>query len=97
MRRLKKYLFWATIAVTGAAVAQELARPKQQRTWHGTVLGIPYDFRPPTLQRTLNAWWNPKDPRILTPRDFGVGWAINIPRLLQRWHEEAEQDSDDGV
>jgi hypothetical protein len=97
MRTLKKYVLLASLAVSAAAIAQELARPKSERTWHGTVLGVPYDFRPPTFDRFRHAWWNPQDPHILTPRDFGVGWAINIPRLLQRWQEEAEQDSDDGV
>jgi Family of unknown function (DUF5808) len=51
---------------------------------HGTMLGIPYDFRMPTLSRVRERFWNPEDPRIFTPRVFGVGWDINLPSLRKR-------------
>jgi hypothetical protein len=66
-----------------AAVATELRKPRRSRAWHGRIAGvIPYDLRPPTLDRFRLRWWNPDDPRILTPRAFGVGWDINVGRLL---------------
>ena len=71
--------------LVAAAIATELRKPPRQRTWYGRILGfVPYDFRPPTLQRVKSRWWNPKDPRILTPRVFGVGWDVNVGRLLSR-------------
>jgi len=40
-RLLRAALFFLTLA----AVAQELGKPEDQRTWHGKVAGVPYDFR----------------------------------------------------
>lgn len=67
-----------------AAVLKELRTDPAQRTWHGRVGFVPYDLRPPTLARVRAAWWNADDPRLLTPRAFGVGWAVNLARLIPR-------------
>jgi hypothetical protein len=40
----------------------------------GRFAGLPYDFRRPTAARIRRRWWNPDDPRILTPKAFG--WAL---------------------
>jgi hypothetical protein len=65
-----------------AAVCQELARPRQFRTWHGKVAGlIPYDFRKPTWRRILRAFWAPDDQRLLTDTAYGVGWGVNLAQL----------------
>jgi hypothetical protein len=75
-------------ALVVAAVAQELRKPSSERTWHGRLAGfIPYDFRPPTLERFKDAWWNPEDPRIFTDRAFGVGWAVNLGRVAKLTRE----------
>ena len=64
-----------------AAVAQEAAKPRSERTWRGRVLGVvPYDFSPPTWDRVREAYWNPEDDRLFTDRVLGVGWAINLHR-----------------
>ena len=97
MRTIKRFVFLAIAAVSAAAVIQELSRPEEQRTWRGTVFGIPYDFRAPSFQRLRDAMWNPDDERLFTPRPFGVGWSVNFARLLQMLREMSEQDSDDGV
>ena len=74
----------AVITLTLAAICQELEKPKEEREWHGKVAGfIPYDFRMPTIERLKEAYWNAYDRRILTPRVFGVGWAINFYTLLE--------------
>jgi hypothetical protein len=83
VRKLKRLVFWLTIAVSPAAVVDQLMRPAESRTWHGAVWGVPYDFRPPTLERLQRSWWNPEDPRLFTPRAFGVGWDLNLYRLMQ--------------
>jgi hypothetical protein len=101
MEKVKRLLFWFSVIVGGAAVLQQLKRPRDERTWHGAVMGVPYDFRPPSLGRMKDAWWDSDDPRLFTPRDFGVGWAINLPRLLQLARvtqapsRHAADDSDD--
>ena len=69
----------AVVAIVG--IVEQLRRPAEERTWHGSVLGVPYDFRPPSLARLRAAWWNPDTDALFTPRDFGVGWAINYYRL----------------
>jgi len=50
----------------------------------GTFIGVPYDWRWPTVARTKERWWNPEEPRLLTPKVSGWGWAINVARLLGR-------------
>ncbi|MDY6793824.1 MAG: DUF5808 domain-containing protein [Actinomycetota bacterium] len=51
---------------------------------NGKVLGIPYDFRSPTLSRLRERLWNPDDSRIFTPRFYGVGWSLNFATLKER-------------
>jgi hypothetical protein len=55
-----------------------------KRTRAGTFLGIPYDWRRPTVVRAKARWWNPGDPRLFTPKVFGWGWDINLARLVGR-------------
>lgn len=80
-RPLRVVLF----AVTAWAVIEQLRRPPAERTWRGTLLGfVPYDFRLPTLARLKEAFWNPADHRLLTPRPLGIGWAVNFYELWRR-------------
>lgn len=50
----------------------------------GTFLGIPYDWRRPTVARVKERWWNPGDRRLFTPKVTGWGYDINLARLLRR-------------
>jgi hypothetical protein len=68
-------------AVVGKALADELRTPSGDRTWHGKVAGVPYDFRPPTPSRVKKEFWSPEDPYIM-PHSFGVGWGINVGRIV---------------
>jgi len=47
----------------------------------GRVLGMPYEFRPPTASSLMERLWNPADPRVWMPRSFGVGWTVNFGAL----------------
>ena len=49
----------------------------------GTFLGVPYDWRRPTVARYKERMWNPDDPRLMVPRVFGWGYDINLARLLR--------------
>jgi hypothetical protein len=79
LRRLSRLISFAMVI---SAVAQELAKPAEERTWQGRVWRVvPYDFRPPTWARLRDSLWAPDKPQIFTPRVFGVGWAVNFGRL----------------
>ena len=74
------------LILVGGAVATELLKPADERTWEGKIAGlVPYDLRRPTLARARERLWNPADPRIFVPTVFGVGWTVNFGRLLKRW------------
>jgi hypothetical protein len=45
----------------------------------GYFLGIPYDFRKPTLARTLRRLYHPGGP-LLSPQVFGWGYTPNLAR-----------------
>jgi hypothetical protein len=87
---LRAALFFLTLA----AVAQELNKPESERHWHGRVVGVPYDFRFPTLQRFREAYWNPNNPRLFTDRVVGIGWAVNFAQLLPRLQEASRRLSE---
>src|SRR5262249_59409494 len=75
----------AALILAAWALLQELVKPAAERTWTGMVAGVvPYDFRRPTLARVRQRLWAPDDPRSLVPRVFGVGWTLNVGRLVRR-------------
>ncbi|HEY5531619.1 MAG TPA: DUF5808 domain-containing protein [Candidatus Anoxymicrobiaceae bacterium] len=52
---------------------------------HGSFFGmIPYDFRKPTWSRLKRRMWNPAEEHIVVPRDFGIGWTLNLYRLREK-------------
>lgn len=80
-RALSRLVSMISLGLLMAAVVRELRTPADDRQWHGRVARVPYDLRPPSLARERAAWWNPDDPRLFTPRGFGVGWALNLARV----------------
>ena len=52
---------------------------------HGKIFGlVPYDLRPPSLERARRTFWNAEDSRFLVPTFVGAGWTANLsaPRHL---------------
>ncbi len=46
---------------------------------HGKIFGlVPYDFRPPSLERARRTFWNAQDSGFLVPTFFGVSWTTNL-------------------
>jgi len=43
----------------------------------GSIMGMPYDFRRPTLERMKERVWNPKG-SMLMPKVWGCGWTLNL-------------------
>ena len=69
------------LAVT--AVVKELRTPAEERVWHGLVIGfVPYDFRMPTVARVKERMWDPESSHVINPRVFGVGWTVNVGKLV---------------
>jgi hypothetical protein len=69
-------------ALAGAAVAKELDKSEDEREWHGDVAGVPYDFRTPSVDKLKRAAWDPDNPNVVGPPAFGVGWSINLARVV---------------
>ena len=65
--------------VVGAVV---FGATRQQKV--GTYLGVPYDWRWPSVAVIRERFWNPDDPRIFTPKVFGWGWSVNLAALFSR-------------
>lgn len=66
------------------AVITELRKPEGERTWHGKLAGfIPYELRPPTLERVRETYWDPADEHVFKPPVWGVGWALNVGRVVE--------------
>ncbi len=64
------------------AIMEQLRLPPGERTWHGKIFGVPYDFRVPTLERVRDTLWNRKNPQLLVAQPFGMGWTINFYPLV---------------
>lgn len=72
------------IVIAGLAMVDQLGRKPEDRDWHGSIIGVPYDYRMPTADRLLSRIWNPDDERILVPIVFGVGWTLNLYQVRRR-------------
>ncbi|HEY3962016.1 MAG TPA: DUF5808 domain-containing protein [Gaiellaceae bacterium] len=58
--------------------------PRETVPKTGTFLGVPYDWRRPTVERFKSRWWNSDDPRFFTPRAFGWGYDFNLAKIFKR-------------
>lgn len=72
------------LGLAAAAVVTERRKPPEEREWHGRLGGIvPYDFRRPTMERVKASLWDPESSRLVTPQVFGVGWTLNVGRVVR--------------
>ena len=84
MERFRRFVKLVAIGLVVAAVIEQLRRDPDERTWEGTVAGfVPYDLRMPTFARARSRWWNTEDDRLFVPQVFGVGWTVNLARLVK--------------
>jgi hypothetical protein len=81
-----------------AVVIKELRTPAEHRSWHGELVGlVPYDLRPPTLARVRSRMWAPQHPHVIVPRAFGVGWTLNVGRVVRLAADAAARRRHDGT
>lgn len=79
---LRRVVLLLALAAVAQALTEQLRRPKDERTWTGHVAKVvPYDFRPPTTARLKESLWAP-DKSFVTPHSFGVGWSVNLGRIV---------------
>jgi hypothetical protein len=84
VERFRRIVKIVAFALAVAAIVEQLRLPADERTWEGRVAGVvPYDFRVPTIERARSRWWNPEDERLFVPTIFGVGWTVNVARLVR--------------
>lgn len=80
-------------ALVVAAVTKELQKDPEDREWHGTVAGfVPYEFRVPTIARIKERVWDPDGDHFLSPHVFGVGWTVNVGRVVAVVREKLADD-----
>jgi hypothetical protein len=53
---------------------------KPQGHW----LGIPYNWKLPKRGEALKGLWDRDDHRIVTPRNYGWGYDINLAEIKRR-------------
>jgi hypothetical protein len=56
----------------------------KSRTRTGRFLGLPYDWRRPSMRRLRQEVWNPDEPRLLVPKSHGWGYGLNFAALRRR-------------
>jgi hypothetical protein len=84
MAKLRWFVTGAIAGLAAAAIGQELAKEPQERTWKGTVAGVPYNFRVDEWSAIASDYWNPDNEAIFVPEVIGLGWGINFAALAQR-------------
>ncbi len=50
----------------------------------GRFRGIPFNWSPPSKHDVGRGLWDPDDPRLITPKNFGWGYSINLASLFKR-------------
>src|SRR5579884_2588785 len=58
MGKLSWFVAGAATALTAAAISKELEKPAAQRTWRGTIAGVPYNFNVPSWGQIAREYWN---------------------------------------
>ncbi len=85
--KLNWFIAGITAGLTAAAIGQELAKPREERTWKGRIAGVPYSFRLNEWPDAANEYWNPDSDQIITPHVIGLGWGVNFAALARRAQE----------
>lgn len=91
MRLLRRLIQIVVLYILVRALREQLERPPEERTWHGRIGPVPYDFRVPTIDGILSAYWNPDSEHLFTDRVLGIGWAINFAQVRRIINELRQQ------
>jgi hypothetical protein len=61
------------------------------RTPQGWFRGMPFNWSRMTREETGKGTWDPEDPRVITPKNYGWGYGINFAALFKRRSEDPDQ------
>ena len=75
-RKLKSSLLLFAVATVAYAV--------KSKSTHGRFLGVPFEWRIPSINEIRVTLWNPASDRLFVPTIFGIGWILNTHELLKR-------------
>ena len=78
------------ILFTMATLALSVATKKRL----GRFLGVPYDWRIPSLTDIKKILWNKDDPKLFNETVFGVGWAPNAYQFLKKLQSSEASSSE---
>lgn len=67
-----------------ARVRDDLATPADINAPQRRLLGAPVEFRGPFDASVRSRMWNPADPSIFVPHQFGIGWSVNFGAVAVR-------------
>lgn len=82
--KLGSFVMGVVAGLAAAAVSQEMSKAPEERTWKGTIAGVPYNFNMPEWLDIANEYWNPNSDEILTPHAIGLGWGVNLAAVKSR-------------
>lgn len=82
--KLGSFVTGMVAGLAAAAVSQQLDKAPEERTWKGTIAGVPYNFNMQEWIDVAGEYWNPNSDEILTPHVIGMGWGVNFAALKAR-------------
>lgn len=97
MGKMSWFITGIAAGLSAAAIDQELKKAPQDRTWKGTIAGVPYNFNVPEWRRIAAEYWNPDSDEIMTPHVVGIGWGVNVAAVTRRAQELLASQRNDNL
>ncbi len=92
MGKMNWFVTGVMVGLSAGAIDQELKKDAAERTWKGTIAGVPYNFNVPEWRAIAAEYWNPDSSKIVSPHAIGMGWGINFAAVVQRAQALANQE-----
>jgi uncharacterized protein DUF5808 len=64
------------------------------RSPQGWFRGMPFNWSGLSRENVGKGLWDPDDPRVLTPKNYGWGYGINFAALVGRRRRSPDQDEE---
>jgi hypothetical protein len=63
------------------------------RSPQGWWRGLPFNWSPLSKDEVGKGVWDPDDPRVVTPKNYGWGYGVNFASLFKRRSEDRDPPS----